>query len=352
MELEEVIVVSMNGNSQNPLIINNTLNLYGGLPAQGLPANVGSFSANPALSNPMQLQQTPMTQDVLQMNSGVGLSGMMGNGVSSPSMGTGIAGSTLNLMTQITSMMATIMTGLMSFISQILSSSGSPSVGSTSGGNTSSLMASGGGGSSLQELVELSANLPRNRAEETPSSDSSSTETESAEEHSADDGHNHDDVRSLEDVNLPAGTSPAEANLVLPLDRQHVDRPSEGGDFGPRNINVAGASKNHKGNDFGAATGTPIYAAQAGTVELIQPASRGGGAGNYVIIDHGNGLKTRYLHMHDFADGLKVGDRLEAGQTIGGVGATGIGSGPHLHFEVIVNDVKVDPWPYLQQALA
>ncbi len=177
--------MGMNENFQNPLFMNNTLNLYGAMPAQGLnAANAGCGScggacncaSNTALSNPMQLQQTPMTQDVLQMNNGLGLSGMMGQGVGGADMG--IAGSTLNLMAQISSMMATVMTGLMSFLTEIMSGSGA-----STGGNTSGLMASGGGGS-LQDLVDQSANLPRNRAEE------SSNETNASE--AEEEPHNHD----------------------------------------------------------------------------------------------------------------------------------------------------------------
>jgi murein DD-endopeptidase MepM/ murein hydrolase activator NlpD len=85
----------------------------------------------------------------------------------------------------------------------------------------------------------------------------------------------------------------------------------------------------HQGTDFGAATGTPIYAAYKGTVSFVGPA---GATGNFVSIDHPNGVTTGYAHMSRFAPGIKAGDKVAARQLIGYVGSTGRSTGPHLHF--------------------
>jgi murein DD-endopeptidase MepM/ murein hydrolase activator NlpD len=116
--------------------------------------------------------------------------------------------------------------------------------------------------------------------------------------------------------------------------------------FGPRNIEnqVRGASRNHKGIDFGANLGTPILAAGSGTVTF---AGRAGSAGNMVTIDHGGGLETKYMHMQDGSFAVSAGAQVWQGQTIGRVGSTGRSSGPHLHFEVLRNGRQEDPRSYL-----
>jgi murein DD-endopeptidase MepM/ murein hydrolase activator NlpD len=103
----------------------------------------------------------------------------------------------------------------------------------------------------------------------------------------------------------------------------------------------------HKGVDYAAPSGTPIYAAGAGRVKF-----RGvkGGFGNMVELSHANGIVTRYGHMSRFAKGLKTGDRVEQGQKIGYVGMTGLATGPHLHFEFIDNGVTIDPQKALRRS--
>ena len=112
--------------------------------------------------------------------------------------------------------------------------------------------------------------------------------------------------------------------------------------FGYRTAPKAGASTNHKGVDFAAATGTPIYAAAAGTVTT---ARYSGNAGNLVIINHGNGLQTYYMHTSKMY--VKEGQKVEKGQNIAAVGTTGNSTGPHLHFQVMLNGCAVNPMSYL-----
>ncbi|MEM8876799.1 MAG: M23 family metallopeptidase [Pseudomonadota bacterium] len=99
--------------------------------------------------------------------------------------------------------------------------------------------------------------------------------------------------------------------------------------FGPRRDPFTGRKAMHQGIDFRAVRGTPVLAAGAGKV--IE-AGRRGGYGKLVVINHGNGLSTRYGHLHRLS--VSVGDTVEAGDTIGGVGSTGRSTGPHLHYEV------------------
>lgn len=110
--------------------------------------------------------------------------------------------------------------------------------------------------------------------------------------------------------------------------------------FGPRVHPIYNTPKNHNGVDFAAPTGTPIYAAGKGTIIF---AAMAGGAGNLIKLDHGDGLETRYMHLHEFAPGIAPGTPVTQGQLIGLVGTTGGSTGPHLHFEIRVNEAYVDP---------
>jgi murein DD-endopeptidase MepM/ murein hydrolase activator NlpD len=103
---------------------------------------------------------------------------------------------------------------------------------------------------------------------------------------------------------------------------------------------LLGYTKMHKGVDFGAPVGTPVMAAGAGTVEYAAPYST---YGNYVRIRHTNGYKTAYAHLKGFARGIKVGAHVTQGQLIAYVGMTGRSTGPHLHYEVLVQDHQVNP---------
>jgi len=123
-------------------------------------------------------------------------------------------------------------------------------------------------------------------------------------------------------------------------------RPAGGGwvssGFGYRVDPFTGRKRLHKGLDFAAMTGTPVYAPADGVVSY---AGREGGYGKIVSIDHGYGLVTRYAHNSRL--NVKTGERVKRWQKIAEVGSTGRSSGPHLHYEVRVNGVPVDPENYI-----
>lgn len=110
--------------------------------------------------------------------------------------------------------------------------------------------------------------------------------------------------------------------------------------FGARKHPILGYTKMHKGTDFAAPTGTPIYAAGDGVVEY---AGRNGNYGNYVRINHNNGYSTAYAHLKAFGKGIKKGVRVQQYQVIGQVGTTGRSTGPHLHYEVLIDGKHVNP---------
>lgn len=119
---------------------------------------------------------------------------------------------------------------------------------------------------------------------------------------------------------------------------------SQTSSFGPRRRPTKGASKNHKGIDIGAPKGSPAMAAMSGRVVKTQTGFNGG-RGNYIIVDHGNGVQTLYQHLSTIE--VRVGQAVRQGQRIGGVGNTGVGTGAHLHFEVHRNGVPVNPRNYV-----
>lgn len=110
--------------------------------------------------------------------------------------------------------------------------------------------------------------------------------------------------------------------------------------FGMRRHPILGYSRMHTGVDYGARTGTPIFAAGNGRV---LKAGWAGGYGRRIEIEHGNGYVTTYSHMNQIASGIEAGVEVTQGQVIGTVGSTGLSTGPHLHYEVLVNDDFVDP---------
>jgi murein DD-endopeptidase MepM/ murein hydrolase activator NlpD len=125
---------------------------------------------------------------------------------------------------------------------------------------------------------------------------------------------------------------------VMPADRRMI---SSG--FGYRSDPFTGEAALHSGLDFGGPTGAPIHAAAKGRVSFVGTKS---GYGNVVEISHGNGMMTRYAHMSRAR--ARVGQQVAAGDVIGAIGSTGRSTGPHLHFEVRINDRAVNPRPFLQ----
>ena len=109
--------------------------------------------------------------------------------------------------------------------------------------------------------------------------------------------------------------------------------------FGMRKHPIDGFNKMHRGTDFAAPIGTPIMASGNG---VVKKAGWCGGGGNCVKIKHNSTYETVYAHMSKFARGIKSGVRVKQGQTIGYVGSTGKSTGPHLHYEVIINGKKVN----------
>jgi murein DD-endopeptidase MepM/ murein hydrolase activator NlpD len=96
----------------------------------------------------------------------------------------------------------------------------------------------------------------------------------------------------------------------------------------------------HTGVDWATAYGTPIFASGNGVLEKV---GLEGGYGKYIRIKHNNGYETAYGHMSAFAKGMEVGKRVRQGQVIGFVGSTGLSTGPHVHYEILVNGRFVDP---------
>ena len=130
------------------------------------------------------------------------------------------------------------------------------------------------------------------------------------------------------------GKSVKKALMKTPINGARLSSP-----FGMRKHPIDGYNKMHKGTDFAAPMGTPIMASGDG---VVKKAGWCGGGGNCVKIKHNSTYQTVYAHMSKFARGIKPGVRVKQGQTIGYVGSTGKSTGPHLHYEVIVNGKKVN----------
>ena len=130
------------------------------------------------------------------------------------------------------------------------------------------------------------------------------------------------------------GKSVKKALMKTPINGARLSSP-----FGMRKHPTDGFNKMHRGTDFAAPMGTPIMASGDG---VIKKAGWCGGGGNCVVIKHNSTYKTVYAHMSKFASGIRQGVRVKQGQTIGFVGSTGKSTGPHLHYEVIMNGKKIN----------
>ena len=123
--------------------------------------------------------------------------------------------------------------------------------------------------------------------------------------------------------------------MKTPINGARISSP-----FGVRRHPISGYTKMHKGVDFAAPRGTPVYAAGNGTIRQI---GWNGGYGNYIRIRHNNEYDTAYGHLNRFARNMKRGRRVKQGQVIAYVGSTGRSTGPHLHFEILKNGAQMNP---------
>jgi len=146
-----------------------------------------------------------------------------------------------------------------------------------------------------------------------------------------------DSYTDIEKLIKNQGEKLASIPAIQPVSNRDLDRIASG--FGMRIDPVYGTPKWHKGLDFTAPQGTPIYATGNGTVTDASFAQ--GGFGNHVIINHGYGYETLYGHMVRMK--VREGQKVKRGELIGWVGSTGKSTGPHCHYEVHVNGVEVDP---------
>ena len=130
------------------------------------------------------------------------------------------------------------------------------------------------------------------------------------------------------------GKSIKKALMKTPINGARLSSP-----FGMRKHPIDGFNKMHRGTDFAAPMGTPIMASGDG---VVKKAGWCGGGGNCIVIRHNSTYQTVYAHMSKFAKNIRSGVRVRQGQTIGYVGSTGKSTGPHLHYEVIVNGKKIN----------
>ena len=133
----------------------------------------------------------------------------------------------------------------------------------------------------------------------------------------------------------PDGVSIRRALLRTPIDGARLSS-----SFGMRRHPILGYTRMHRGTDFAAPPGTPIFAAGDGVIETRE---RHRGYGRFIRIRHNRRMMTAYAHMSRFADGLGIGSRVEQGDVIGYVGSSGLSTGPHLHYEVLVDGSQVNP---------
>ncbi|MDP6787380.1 MAG: M23 family metallopeptidase [Rhodospirillales bacterium] len=147
--------------------------------------------------------------------------------------------------------------------------------------------------------------------------------------------YRHHTKDGLTDYFDPRGHSARKALLLTPIDGARLSSR-----YGKRRHPILGYTKMHRGLDFAAASGTPIYAGGDGTIEV---AGTNGAYGRYIRIRHNATYSTAYGHMRRFARGMRRGKRVKQGQVIGYVGTTGRSTGPHLHYEILSGGRQVNP---------
>ena len=145
--------------------------------------------------------------------------------------------------------------------------------------------------------------------------------------------------RSMDRTGFAAPAPIASVNVPS---RTPLDSATLTSDYGMRTHPVLGGRRNHKGIDLAAPSGTPVYASADGVVGKAEWFSS---YGNYIQIEHGGEMETRYAHLSGYA--VAAGEQVRKGQLIGYVGSTGRSTGPHLHYEVRVAGEAVDPTPYM-----
>ena len=185
-----------------------------------------------------------------------------------------------------------------------------------------------------QLAAEKAAAAGNETTTDKPSADTSKNDTATKPEESKQDDSS---TKTDEPKKDESSSSSSSSGYIWPCDSHRITSY-----FGKRSRPTAGASSYHKGIDIGASKGSAIYAAASGTVVTATYSSS---AGNYVTISHGNGVSTTYMHCSALY--VSVGDSVSQGQTIAAVGSTGVSTGPHLHFAVIVNGSYKNPLNYV-----
>jgi murein DD-endopeptidase MepM/ murein hydrolase activator NlpD len=148
--------------------------------------------------------------------------------------------------------------------------------------------------------------------------------------------------KSLDGDSAPAGQMAVAPMKVSVPSGMPLGRATLTSNYGMRTHPILGGARKHDGIDLAAPTGTPVYAPADG---FVSRASRFGSYGNFIQIQHGGDLETRYGHLSGYA--VAAGQQVHKGDLIGYVGTTGRSTGPHLHYEVRVAGAAVDPSPYL-----
>ena len=145
--------------------------------------------------------------------------------------------------------------------------------------------------------------------------------------------------RSMDKTGVAA---PAPIPSISVPSRSPLDQAMLTSDYGMRTHPVLGGRRSHKGIDLAQPTGTPVYATADG---IVSKAERFSSYGNYIQIEHGGEMETRYAHLSGY--NVTAGQRVRKGDLIGFVGSTGRSTGPHLHYEVRISGQPVDPRPYM-----
>nr|WP_284126276.1 M23 family metallopeptidase [Parerythrobacter aestuarii] len=147
-----------------------------------------------------------------------------------------------------------------------------------------------------------------------------------------------------EQLDLDTGSKPIQVAVSIPS-RMPLEDATLTSSYGMRNHPVLGGRRAHKGVDLAAPTGTPVYATADGLVQMAQWFSS---YGKFIKIGHGNDLETRFAHLSRIV--VEKGAMVKKGDLIGYVGSTGRSTGPHLHYEVRIGGVAVNPIPYMVES--